>query len=221
MNEKFTLTGGARIGSANASYPFADLYVDKEVLKLNASIVGNLIFHPKDIISIEPYIFIPLIGQGIKINHRIENYEPKVIFWTFKDPNFVVTEIRKTGFMTNTNSQISSEDLKIIQKQNKGGFPLKKSAAIFFIVVWNLLFLSDFILFFMKGKTEGSPIGIGVNLAVGLIFTSSILTLFSNKFRTLILKEGREFEDIKKFIYLLIFVSGIMLVGFTIGNFNK
>ena len=52
MNEKFTLTGGARIGSSNATYPFADLYVDKEILKLNASIIGNLIFEAKDIISI-------------------------------------------------------------------------------------------------------------------------------------------------------------------------
>lgn len=56
MSIKFTLTGGARIGMANASYPFADLYVDNEILKINASIVGNLTFQPKDIISIEPYI---------------------------------------------------------------------------------------------------------------------------------------------------------------------
>ena len=88
MNEKFTLTGGARIGSSNATYPFANLYVDKEILKLNASIIGNLIFEPKDIISIEPYVSIPLIGQGIKINHRVEKYNSKVIFWTFKRPKF-------------------------------------------------------------------------------------------------------------------------------------
>lgn len=159
MIEKFTLTGGARIGSANASYPFADLYVDKEILKLNASIVGNLVFQPKDIISIEPYMFIPLIGQGIKINHRIEQYNSKVIFWTFKSPDFVINEIQKTGFMDNTNGQICLEDLKIIEKQKQGGFPLKKSVVLFFIIAWNLLFLSDIIPFFMRGKSEGSPFG--------------------------------------------------------------
>jgi hypothetical protein len=31
MNEKFTLTGGVRIGKANATYPFADLYVDRNI----------------------------------------------------------------------------------------------------------------------------------------------------------------------------------------------
>ena len=221
MSEKFTLTGGARIGMANASYPFADLYVDKKILKINASIVGNLIFKPKDIISIEPYTFIPLIGQGIKINHRIENYNPKVIFWTFKDPNSVISEIKKTGFLQNLNSEISVKDSEIMKKQNEGGFPLKKSVAIFFIIAWNLLFLSDIIPFFLKGETEGSPIGIGMNLAVGLLFTSSILAIVSVNFRKIILKENRDFDDIKKFAYFIAFISGIMFITFTIGNLNK
>ena len=215
------MTGGARIGKANASYPFADLYVDKEILKINASIVGNLMFQPKDIISIEPYTFIPLIGQGIKINHRIENYNPKVIFWTFKDPNSVIGEIKKTGFLQNLNSEISSSDLEIIKKQNEGGFPLKKSVAIFFIIAWNLLFLSDIIPFFLKGGTEGSPIGNGMILAVGLIFASSILAITSEIFRKIILKENRNFEDIKKFAYFIALISGIMFISFTVGILNK
>jgi predicted secreted protein len=221
MNEKFTLTGGARIGSANASYPFADLYVDKEILKINASIVGNLVFQPKDIISIKPYTSIPIIGNGIKITHRIENYNSEVIFWTFKNPSAVVNEIQKTGFLNNTNSEISPEDLEILKKQSQGGFPIKKSVAIFFIVAWNLLFLSDIIPFMMNDKSQGSPIGIGMNLAVGLLFISSISALISEKFRKLILKEGRELDDIKKSIYLVMFVSGIMFIAFTIGNINK
>lgn len=122
MNEKFTLTGGARIGMANATFPFADLYVDKEILKINASIVGNLVFQPKDIISIKSYSSIPIIGNGIKINHRIENYDSEVIFWTLKDPNSVIREIEKTGFLQNTNSVLSAVDLEILKKQNEGGF---------------------------------------------------------------------------------------------------
>ncbi|MCU4190144.1 hypothetical protein M9Q43_13355 [Flavobacterium sp. HXWNR29] len=221
MSGKFTLTGGARIGMANASYPFADLYVDNEILKINASIVGNLMFQPIDIISIEPYTFIPLIGQGIKINHRIENYNSKVIFWTFKDPNFVISEIKKTGFLQNLNSEINSHDIEILKKQNEGGFPIKKSVAIFFVIAWNLLFLSDIIPFFLNEKKEGSPIGIGMNLAIGLIFTSSILAIVSEKFRKIILKENRNFEDIKKFVYFIALITGIMFIVFTIGNLNK
>jgi hypothetical protein len=46
-------TGGARIGMANATWPFASLKVSKDRLDLNATIVGNLVFRPADIISIE------------------------------------------------------------------------------------------------------------------------------------------------------------------------
>ena len=69
MNE-LQLTGGARIGMANATFPFATLKVNKDKLELNASIVGNLTFQASDIISIEPYTMIPILGQGIKINHK-------------------------------------------------------------------------------------------------------------------------------------------------------
>ena len=218
MTEKFTLTGGARIGMANASFPLADLYVDKEVLKINASIVGNLVFQPKDIISIETYSSIPIIGNGIKINHRIEKYNSNVIFWTFKNPNTVIDEIKKTGFLENTNSEISTEDLKILERQNQGGFPIKKPVAVFFTIAWNLLFLSDIIPFMLQDKKEGLPIGIGVKLALGLVFISSVLALVSGKFRGLILKEGREFDDIKKFIYLTAFITGMLFIQFTVMN---
>ncbi|MFD1604850.1 hypothetical protein ACFSJW_06005 [Flavobacterium artemisiae] len=216
MNEKFTLTGGARIGMSNASFPLADLYVDKNVLKINASIVGNLVFQPNDIISIEAYSSIPVIGNGIKINHRIEKYSSKVIFWTFKNPITVINEIRKTGFLDNIQSEITAADLEIINRQNQGGFPIKKPVAIFYVVIWNALFLSDIIPFFLQEKQEGFPIGNGIKLALAIVFVSAILTLVSAKFRSLILKERRELDDIKKFVYLLLFISGMLFLQFSI-----
>ena len=221
MSGSFTLTGGVRIGRANATYPFASLFVDKDVLKINASIIGNLIFQPKDILSIEPYTSIPILGQGIKINHRVENYNPKVIFWTFKDPVFVINEIKKVGFLDNINSNVSLADTDIIKRQEQGGFPIKISVAVIFIVVWNLLFLSDVIPFSLQNKKEGNPIGNGIKMAIALLLVTSILALVSDAFRKIILKEGREFNDIKKFVYFTILISGFMLLCLTIINFNK
>ena len=40
------------------------IIVNKDRLELNASIIGNLVFQPSDIISIEPYSMIPIIGQS-------------------------------------------------------------------------------------------------------------------------------------------------------------
>jgi uncharacterized membrane protein (DUF485 family) len=214
MSEKFTLTGGARIGKANASFPFADLYVDKNVLKINASIVGNLVFQPKDIIELKPHAAFPIIGNGIKVIHRIEKYSSEVIFWTLKDPKAVIREIEKTGFLENTESNLTNDDLEILQRQNQGGFPIKKSVAIFFVVVWNLLFLSAIIPVFLNPEVKGFNFGIGINVALGLVFITSVLMVVSKDFAKLILKEGRNFEDIKKFVYFLILLTGMLSFSF-------
>ncbi|MBV7440085.1 hypothetical protein KRX57_01490 [Weeksellaceae bacterium TAE3-ERU29] len=221
MNE-IKLTGGARIGMANASFPFATLKVSKGRLELDASIIGSLVFQPQDIISVETYSQIPIIGQGIKINHRVPNYKQKVIFWTFKNPKEVLNQIKETGFLNNINSEISTTDRQIIGKQKQGGFPIKKSVAIGAIVVWNLLFLTDFIPFFL-GEKEGIPIGNGILTAVGLLFLTALLSLISTDFRRLILKEGRELNDIKKFAIFVMIISGFMLLNLGIlGNiFNN
>ena len=212
MNE-LQLTGGARVGMANATFPFATLKVNKERLELNASIVGNLTFQPADIISIEPYTMIPILGQGIKINHKVSTYKEKVIFWTFKDPNSVVRQIQETGFLNSENQTNQKIDRTIIEKQAKGGNPIKKGFVIGAIVVWNLLFLTDIIPFFL-GNKEGFPIGNGILTAVGVLFLTALLTLISADFRRLILKEGRELKDIKKFAILALVISGIMLLNF-------
>lgn len=219
MTEKFTLTGGARIGMAKASYPFADLYVDKNSLKINASIAGDLVFQPKDIIELKLYTSVPVIGNGIKIIHRVEKYNKEVIFWTFKDPKFVLSEIEKTGFLENINSNISDLDLEIMKRQDQGGFPIKKSAATLFFIGWNVLLMSAFLPVLANQESEGFHFGIGINIALGLLFLTSVLMLISKSFTKLILKEGREFEDIKKFVYLIILISGIMSITFGLARF--
>jgi len=214
MNE-LQITGGARIGRANATFPFATLKVNKDRLDLNASILGNLTFQSSDIISIEPYTMIPILGQGVKINHNVPTYKDRVIFWTFKDPVSVVRQIQGTGFLNKESVSNQNIDRTIIKKQSKGGFPIKKSFAIGAIVVWNLLFLSD-IIPFMMGKAGDSPVGKGVFAAISLLFLSALLSLISAGFRRLILKDGRELSDIKRLAFLLLIISGFMLFQFVV-----
>lgn len=132
--KEMQLTGGARIGTANATIPFATLKVNKNSLELNASFVGKLTFQPSEIISIEPYVMIPILGQGIKIKHNVSTYNEKVIFWTFKDPNSVIKEIQEMGFLNNENSSTQKNKRTKVEKQIKGGFPIKKSFVIGAIV---------------------------------------------------------------------------------------
>lgn len=207
------LTGGARIGVINASMPLASLTVSKEKLELNVSIIGNFVFQSSDIISIEPYGVIPFIGQGIKINHQVATYKKKIIFWTFKNPKSVIKLIKETGFLNKENLLNPSIDRTIIDQQAKSGSPFKKIFTIGAIIIWNLLFLADVIPFVLN-KSEGLPIGNGVLSAIGLLFITSLVSLLSPFFRKLILKEGRDIEDIKKLAYFVLFISGLLFLFF-------
>lgn len=209
----FKLTGGARIGKANATYPFAELYVDENTLKINASLVGNLVFQPQDIISIKPHTSVPFVGQGIKILHRVENYNQNVIFWTMKDPEFVISEIQQTGFLEKIHAPLSEKDLKIVEQQKQGSFPLKPFVKILFPVLWNALILYDLIPFLL-GKTKDQPFGIGICAALGLLFGTALLTLISENFRKLILKDRKTLEDVKKLAFFILFLSGTMFAAF-------
>jgi len=198
---------------ANATWPFATLKVSRNKLELNASIVGNLDFQPSNIKSIEPYTQIPIIGQGIKINHNVVSYKEKVIFWTFKNPESVINQIKQTGFLSNQQEIGTNSISEIQERQKRGGFPIKKSIAIGAVVIWNLLFLIDFIPFF-QGRSEGLPIGKGILTALGILSSSAFLSLISSDFRRIILKEGRTLEDIKKFSIFIMIISGFMFINF-------
>lgn len=207
MNE-IQIIGGARIGLSNITFPFAKLIINKNKLELKASILGNAIFQPSDIRSIEPYTSFPLIGQGIRINHSVAQYNKKIIFWTFKNPHTIIKQIKESNFLTNTNLS-EKERNKIITKQQSGIFPLKKSFGIGVIIVWNLLFLSDFFALFHQ-KTF-SFFGKGNLIAIGLLFSIALLSLISEKFSKLILKDGKKIEDIKGFAVFVLIISSLIL----------
>jgi hypothetical protein len=185
INE-LNVTGGARIGFARASWPFATLKVRSNQLELNAFIIGNLVFSPADVISIEINSSMALFGNAIKINHRVKDYNSQVIFLTFENPATLISQIKATGFLDASNQSALDKSTEISARQQSGGFPIKIPVAIGIVVIWNLLFLSDFVL----NQTASSPypFGFGVIIALASVCLTSILTLFSKRFARLILK---------------------------------
>ena len=201
-------TGGAKIGLAHATWPFAKLTVNKNVLQLNASVIGNLYFRPSDIISIAPSSF--LSGAGIKINHRVEKYSSKVIFLTWRSSD-LISRIESIGFLHNTDALPADVEAEITKYQLGGSFPIKWSAAIAFIVIWSLLFLADQLGYF--GKKSNMPLGNGARLAIAFAFLFALVLLISEPFRQLILKEGRTIKDVKLFLLFLMLITGIMFLA--------
>lgn len=205
-------TGGANIGLGRATWPFAKLLVNKNELQLNASIIGNVYFRPSDVISIEPFTL--LSGTGIKINHRVGQYDEKVIFLTSRG-NDLLKRIKDTGFLSNPDTLPADVEARIIKYQSSGSFPMKWSAVIVFVVVWNLLFLGDLLGYF-KNVNNRIPFGMGVQLALAFAFLFALTTLLSAPFSRLVLKDGRNAKEVKSFLLFLMLISGLMFTIFSL-----
>ena len=93
------LTGGARVGYKNASWPFARLTASKKELRLRVKLIGKYSFRPQDIEKLEVIKVLPLLGQGIRIHHNKETYPSKIIFWSLSDPNQVLKAIEQAGIL--------------------------------------------------------------------------------------------------------------------------
>lgn len=208
------ITGGARIGMKNASFPFATLYADGEKLQIKVSMMGNLMFRPSDIEALEPHTIIPGIGQGIIIKHKVESYNKKIIFWTMKDPKAVIKQIEATGFFENVHTISPEVELAVQDAHLRGsGNPIKKPYLIGGIVLWNILFLLGVGgLIISEEDPYALPVGfpplLGIQVALGLALVACILLLTSSSFRSRVLKEGRTLDDIKTVaIFMLVIIS--------------
>jgi hypothetical protein len=199
-------TGGANIGFGRATWPFAKLMVNKNELQLNASIIGNVCFRPSDIISIEPSSLFS--GAGIKINHRVNGYSQKIIFLTSGSRD-LIKRIEDTGFLNNAGPIPAEVEAKIVKYQSSGSFPMKWSAVIVFVVIWNLLFLGDQLSYF--GNTNKRiPIEIGAQSALAFAFVFALAILLSEPFSRLVLKDGRTASEIRSFLFFLMVITGFM-----------
>jgi hypothetical protein len=199
-------TGGANIGFGRATWPFAKLLVSKNELQLNASILGNVYFRPSDIVSIEPSSFFS--GTGIKINHRVNGYSQKIIFLTSGNLD-LIKRIEDTGFLSNSGPIPAEVEARIVKYQSSGSFPMKWSAVIVFVVIWNLLFLGNLLGYF--GDTNNlAPIGIGAQFALAFAFLFALTIILSEPFSRLVLKDGRTTREIRSFLLFLMLVTGFM-----------
>lgn len=83
--------GGIKIANFNVTRPFVRMFIDGEKIVLRIVFGKELVIKRHEIISIEPYPIIPVIGQRIKIKLNKEKKYGKLfsfttdmfIFWTF------------------------------------------------------------------------------------------------------------------------------------------
>lgn len=197
MNTEIKLRGGATAGWINATWPLANLNVTPSKTTLNSIFLGKYEFRPEDVTSFEAIGSLPLFGKGIRIHHNIADHPNRMIFWTSKDPDNLIDEIRRMGF-------IPKGIISPIVRNR--GFPIRWQAIIVFIVLWNALLLLDM---FRNNGFHPKP-GPYAWLATLLVFILSITIWKSELIQKAIISPGHKPDEIKPFLYLLTLVAGFL-----------
>jgi hypothetical protein len=195
----FSITGGARIGWVNASWPFAKLSSNKE--KLIISSLGEYTFEPEQVVSLEKYGFIPFLASGISIKHNRNDYPETVIFWCLGNRENTLAKIKLSGFYPRG-------EIKARAK----GLPIRWSVIIAFVVIWNAIFFLGGA-FNLNSSPTIKPILI---LPLILAFAFSCTILKSEQVQSFVLNEGHQIKEIESLLILLQIVSGFLSVLFSI-----
>lgn len=197
------LRGGARVGWVNATWPFATLSASSRELALSGLFVGSYTFGPNDVVALEVYGSIPILGRGLRIVHKCTDYPEIVIFWPLRNPNRVIDDIPLAGFLPASLSPA-------VGKRSR--MPFRWVAVIMFVFVWNGLFLLDG---FLPWREPGLP-GPFVQLALAFVFASSVAVQQSAMVQAWLLQPGRSLLEVRPLVILLQVVSGFLLLGLTV-----
>ncbi len=187
--------GGAQIGWVSASWPFASIQIAPSSLTVSA--LGKYAFAPSEVHAIEPIGAIPVLTTGIRIHHTRPDYPEKIVFYSMGSRDRLLQAASAAGFPVGEPSFVES----------KRGFPVRVSAIVVFVLLWNGLFLID------RGgnpfSTPSNP-GLGSLLALALGLVVATFTPRSSRLQEFIMREGHDVGEIRGFLRLLQVVTGVL-----------
>jgi hypothetical protein len=205
----YTTRGGARIGWMNYSWPLASLSVDKSNLTIVTTFfglfeAGRYSFRPDQVIRIEKYGWLPIIGEGVRIHHTIAGYPEMVVFWC--RPTGVLQGIASTGFPT------IPECAAPIGSIPSRGFPLRIWPLVIVFLLWNLFLGYEY---FSRPISEAFP-GPFTIAALCLLSITSLAVLFSPAVQAIFIRPGRSIGEVRPLFVFVATISGIASVAFTV-----
>ena len=186
--DEIAFTGGSRIGWVNASWPFAKLSCDGKCLTLSS--LGKYEFTPEQVVSFDTYGSIPLLANGLRINHNRIDYPEKVVFWCMGSRTTVLDRIAKTGFVPYGQAV-----------ERPKGFALKWSVVVAFVLIWNALFLVD------RGigmpDNRMAPVGRMTLTVLALAFFFASAVKMSTRVQNVVLRPGHSVVEIQSLLTLI------------------
>ncbi len=200
MNRGFNALGGARVGWVNASWPLVKLSVSAHRLNLSG-FIGTYDFVPHDVVSLEPYGWIPFLYRGVRIRHSRLDYPRKIIFWNLGSSERLIERIRNIGFLPS--GPASSE-------VPRRGFPWRWGAILVFFAVWS----GSSALALAFSHSRYIPVVFGVLFLLWVFVCSSCIRV-SPTMQRLVLKDGRSVAEIQASLLPAQTGSGLIL-GFSL-----
>ena len=202
--------GGGRVGYLHASWPLVTLRASRDEIVLDMGMREKYKFTPEKVIAIEKYGNIPLFSSGVQIKHTIMEYPEKVIFSGFKSPEKIIAEIHDIGFIP----KASSTEIR-----ERSGLPMRWEVLLIIAVAWNLLFMMEFGFNIFENKEV--TFGPFIFIATFSIFIFSICSIKFKPLQNIILKPGRNIEEMRGELYLILLVSGVFALASFVGTIFK
>lgn len=199
-----SFTGGSRVGWVNASFPFAKLSCNGQMLRL--ATLGTYEFTAGQVVSFGTYGSIPLLANGLRIHHNRLDYPEKVVFWCMGSRDEVLRQIAQSGFRPQGQAA-----------ERPRGFVFRWGAAAAFVLIWNLLALVgwEHLLYFPHAR----PSGVGTLLACGFAFAATTAVKGSPRIQRLVLAPGRSVGEVKGFLTLIQLLTGAFASGIALALF--
>jgi hypothetical protein len=166
------------------------------------AILGDYRFKPEDVIAIEKLKGVPVIGQGIRIEHTREDVAERVIFYRLGSPQRLLDAVDQCGFVPGADPR---------DKPASRSWPFRVPFVVAAVILWNALFLVDRP---WDRAADGQFIwGPGIFTALGLVFLGTQLIRSWEPLQRLALKGPWALERIEGPRRFLAFVSGTMFVS--------
>lgn len=210
MDREIEYRGGARIGWFNASWPFAVLRANREEIAIDVRFSGKYSFRRDQVVRIEPYGSLPMIGRGIVIKHTVAEIPERVIFWTLGAPGPLLREIGGVGFAP------AGDPARAVVRR---GFPVrwKALASVFaaFALLLGLNLWSGIV--YRPGFPLFKPFGLPAFL---FLFLFSVGTLKSPRVREFALKPGGNIREVRwMFLFLALFTGLFTIASLAVSIF--
>lgn len=191
--------GGARVGSLHVSWPLASMEVGPASLKVSA--FGSHTFARGEVLSVEPVGRVPLFGLGVRVHHSKNDSPERIEFYVLGSRDELLNEIRAAGFPVGESA-----------RPGKRGIPVRASAIVAGLLIWNGLFLLDMLNW--SGRELVGPVVPGPFslVALALAFAVATLTPRFARLQRLILRDGRHLGEIRGPLLLVQLVTGLMTV---------